>query len=119
MSDRIILEGIEAYGRHGVHPAERELGQLFRVDLSVGLSLQAAGSMDDLEKTLNYVELAAIVRRVVEGESRRLIEAVAEQIAKQVLALGVVSWVQVRVYKPHVPDPALRGRVSVEITREA
>lgn len=119
MNDKIMLEGLEYYGRHGVLPEERVLGQLFRVDLTVGLCLKEAGKTDDLLKTVSYVDLAWIVRQVIEGEPKRLIEAVAEDIASRVLALGVISWVQVRVHKPHVPDPALRGRVSVELTREA
>lgn len=119
MSDTIVLEGLRYYGHHGVFDEERKLGQFFEVDLTVGLSLQEAGQNDDLTKTVNYVELAWIAQRVIEGEPKRLIEALAEDIAGQVLALGVISWVQVRVHKPHVPDPRLCGRVSVEVTREA
>ena len=31
--DRLLLEGMTFFGRHGVLPAERELGARFRVDV--------------------------------------------------------------------------------------
>ncbi|HEY8590998.1 MAG TPA: dihydroneopterin aldolase, partial [Naasia sp.] len=37
--DRIRLTGLRVHGRHGVFPAERELGQVFVVDLELVLDL--------------------------------------------------------------------------------
>ena len=59
--DRVTLTGIRARGRHGAFPAERELGQLFVVDVSCGLDLTAAATTDDLARTLDYGVLAAAV----------------------------------------------------------
>ena len=33
MMDRVSLSGIDVYAHHGVHPAERELGQRFVIDV--------------------------------------------------------------------------------------
>ena len=33
--DRIVIAGIDVYAHHGVHPAERELGQRFVVDVEL------------------------------------------------------------------------------------
>jgi hypothetical protein len=44
--DRIILEGMVFHGRHGVLPAERELGQPFVVDVELRLDLRPAGLSD-------------------------------------------------------------------------
>lgn len=107
--DEILLEGMRFYGYHGVHPEEQRLGQRFVVDVALAVSLQAAGERDDLALTVSYSAAYAEIRRVVEGEPRQLIEAVAEEIAAAMLALDQrVQRVRVRVAKPEAP---IRGSV--------
>src|SRR3712207_6019091 len=117
--DEILLGGMRFYGYHGVHPEERRLGQRFVVDVALMVSLQAAGESDDLEQTVSYSAAFAEVRRVVEGEPRQLIEAVAEEIAAAMLALDQrVRRVRVRVAKPEAPvKGSILDTVAVCITR--
>lgn len=119
VADEILLEGMRFYGFHGVHPEERRLGQRFVVDVALAVSLQGAGESDDLEETVSYSAVFAEIRRVVEGEPRQLIEAVAEEIAAAVLALdGRVQRVRVRVAKPEAPvKGSVLDAVAVRITR--
>ena len=117
-ADRIILEGMQFYGFHGVNPEERTLGQSYLVDLAVELDLRLAGGSDRLEDTVSYTSLYQTVQGVMEGESRSLLEATAQAIADRVLAEFPVAAVQVRVKKPR---PPIRGSVidnaAVEIYR--
>jgi 7,8-dihydroneopterin aldolase/epimerase/oxygenase len=117
--DEILLEGMRFYGYHGVHPEEQRLGQRFVVDVALAVSLQRAGERDDLAATVSYSAAYAEIRRVVEGESRQLIEAVAEEIAAAMLALdGRVQRVRVRVAKPEAPvKGSILDTVAVRITR--
>jgi dihydroneopterin aldolase len=119
MADRIVLEGLQFYGYHGVHPEERRLGQRFAVDLEVELDLAAAAARDALETTVNYGALFQTVRRVVEGESRNLLEAVAGAIVRAVFdEYPAVEAVTVRVWKLAPPIAgAAAGRVGVELRR--
>ena len=41
--DRLLLEGMAFFGRHGALAAERELGARFTVDVELGVDLRAAG----------------------------------------------------------------------------
>lgn len=116
--DRIVVEGIEAYGYHGVFEEERRLGQTLIVDLAVDCDLRDAGKSDRMERSISYVDLEAIAREVVEGTPFQLIEAVAEEVAERILRLPMARGVRVKVAKPRVPHPGVRGRVSVEITRQ-
>lgn len=117
-TDRIILEGLEFYGRHGVHAAERALGQRFVVDAELVLDLRPAGASDDLARTVDYGAAYATIRGVVEGAPRQLVEAVAEGIAAALLGAYPIDAVRVRVSKPAAPIPdAVFARVGVEITR--
>ena len=88
-SDKICLKGMSFGGYHGVLPFEREIGQRFIVDVELLVDLAAAGASDDLHETLNYAEVYAEVKRVVEGPPHRdLIEAVAHDVAQSVLVCG-------------------------------
>lgn len=117
-SDRITLEGMTFFGHHGVHPEERTLGQRFVVDAILYRDLRAAGESDDLAATTNYADVYRAVEQVVTGEPSRLIEHVAETIARVVLRDQAVAAVTVRVRKPWAPIPgSVLESVAVEITR--
>src|SRR5215212_5953480 len=107
--DRIVLEGMRFYGRHGTLPAERELG----------CDLRAASAADDLHETVDYSRVYRQVRAVVEGPPVGLTERVAERIAAAVLAEQArVESVRVRVTKPHVRlDGGVLAGSTVEIVR--
>lgn len=119
VTDEILLEGMRFYGYHGVHPEEQRLGQRFVVDVTLAVNLQRAGERDDLDATVSYSAAYGEIRRVIEGEPRRLIEAVAEEIAAAMLRLDErVQRVQVRVAKPEAPvKGAILDTVAVRITR--
>lgn len=116
--DKIYVNGMEFYGYHGVLAEETKLGQRFRVDLMVELDLSKAGETDDLTHTVNYAMLYNRCKEIVEGQPFKLIEAVAENIAKEILS--TFKAVQTCTVKLIKPDPPIRGHykdVAVEITR--
>lgn len=116
--DVIRLTGMEFYGYHGVFEAEQELGQRFEVDVELFLDLKPAADTDDIEVTLNYVDVYTLVKELVEERTFNLIEALAEVIAGEVLESFSVEGVVVRVRKPHVSMGGLLRTVEVEIERE-
>ncbi len=106
-TDEVFLEGLRFYAYHGVNPEERAQGQRFTVDVRLVADLRRAGLGDDLAQTINYSAVYKRVRAVVEGTPRALIEAVAEEIASNLLAdFPSASSVSVTVRKPEV---ALKG----------
>jgi len=102
-TDRIVLEGMQFYGFHGVNAEEKSLGQPYVVDLAVEMDLSIPGKSDRLEDTVSYTHLYRSVRKVIEGESRNLLEAAAENVAIRILDEFPVKAVQVRVKKPRPP----------------
>jgi len=110
------MEGMAFFGRHGVFPAERDLGARFSVDVVLEGELATAGRSDRLEDTIDYARAYDLVREVVEGEPCALLESVAERIADRVLELPRVERATVRVHKKP-PLPGEFRSVSVEITR--
>ena len=114
--DRLLLEGMVFFGRHGHKPAERELGQRFTVDVELETDLHDAGRTDALERTVNYPDAYRLVQDVVEGEPRDLLETVAEQIAQRLLELPRVERATVRVWK-RPPLPGEFEAFGVEVVR--
>ena len=116
--DRIVLEGMQFYGFHGVNAEEKSLGQPYVVDLAVEMDLSIPGKSDRLEDTVSYTHLYRSVRKVIEGESRNLLEAAAENVAIRILDEFPVKAVQVRVKKPRPPiKGSLVENAVVEIYR--
>lgn len=116
MAALILIHDITCYGYHGVLPEENILGQEFRVSLE--LSLDTAAPEDDLlTGTVDYRDAVEIVRRIMEGRPRRLLETLAEEIAAALLALHGIGSVKIRICKPHPPLSAVKGGVAVEVTR--
>jgi 7,8-dihydroneopterin aldolase/epimerase/oxygenase len=116
--DKIYVNRMEFYGYHGVFPEETRLGQRYAVDLSVSLDLKKAGETDELEHSVNYAELYQICKEIVEGKPYKLIEAVAENIAADILTrFALISEVTIKVIKPDPPIPGHYNSVAVEITR--
>ncbi|KKI91626.1 dihydroneopterin aldolase [Bacillus sp. SA1-12] len=116
--DKIFVNGMEFYGYHGVLKEENKIGQRFRVDLTVEVDLKNAGETDELEHTVNYASLYTCCKKIVEGKPYKLVEAVAEQIAKEVLTkFHLVQNCTVKLIKPDPPIPGHYKEVAVEIKR--
>jgi dihydroneopterin aldolase len=115
--DRIILHNMVFRGHHGVHPAERELGQRFEVDVELSLDLSRAMASDALQDTVNYSRAYAIVREEAEDHHYQLIEGLAGAIVRRLLAELAVTSVLVRVRKPQVPLNGILSYTAVQIQR--
>ena len=117
MPDRIELRGLRASGICGALPEERVRKQPLEVDLDVTADLARAGSSDDLADTVDYGAICERVEAVVEGGSFVLLEALAEQLAAEVLAMEGVEAVEVAVRKLRPPVPQQLATSGVRISR--
>ena len=118
--DRLRLVGMRFHARHGVLPEEKVTPQPFEVDIVLGDDLSAAAERDELGATIDYAALFDLVRAIVEGPPRDLIEALAGSIATAVLAAtdpALVDEVEVRVRKPKAPIDGAFETVEVALTR--
>ncbi|MGD6834683.1 dihydroneopterin aldolase [Sutcliffiella halmapala] len=116
--DKIYVNQMKFYGYHGVFPEETKLGQRFVIDLTVELDLSNAGRSDDLTQSVNYADLYNTCQQVVEKETHKLVETVAERIAADVLDnFPLIERCTVKAIKPDPPIPGHYESVAVEITR--
>jgi dihydroneopterin aldolase len=117
VTDRILLEGMQFEGTHGVLPEEQLAPQPFEVDVELALDLRAAGATDDLEQTVDYGQVFDVCREIVESTRFNLLEALAEAIAHELLTGFPASEVTVRLRKPRVKLGGPLRSAGVEIQR--
>jgi 7,8-dihydroneopterin aldolase/epimerase/oxygenase len=117
VSDRITLRGLRFNARHGVGTDERAAPQPIEVDLLLWLDLSRAAASDDLADTVDYAAAFEVARRVVEGRSFHLLEALAGAISDAVLAAFSVDELEVRVRKPKAPLPGAFETVEIRLRR--
>jgi dihydroneopterin aldolase len=115
MSVTVELRGLRLFGRHGVHAHEKEQGQdfVFDVDLAVG----ERGVSDRLEDAVDYREVALAVQEVSDARSHDLLEALATEIADELLRRFSAERAVVRVTKPAVKPGGLDGTAGVSVSR--
>lgn len=117
--DKMILKGMRFFGYHGVFPEENRLGQQFYVDLELSMDMSEAGKTDELAHALDYSELHAFVKAIVEGPPFKLIEALTAHVASRVLEhYTMVNEVTVRVTKPHPPFDVHFDGMTIEMHRK-
>jgi dihydroneopterin aldolase len=118
MRDRIRLINLHFYGHHGVDAAERDLGGRFSFDIELVADLSRAGQTDDLNDTVDYKAVYDLVARV-QRRGFHLLEALALNIANEILESFAVQEVTVRARKQSVPLGGLIDHAEVEVTRTA
>ncbi len=104
--DRIRLDGIRAYGKHGADRAERERAQPFDIAILAELDLTGAVASDDLSRTLDYAALHARIVGIVATTSYALLERLAADLLDAVLEDPRVARAQVTIAKPRILDGA-------------
>lgn len=115
--DKLTLDDVRFFGRHGVTKAEESVGAWFSVDVVLSADLTAAAISDDLGAAIDY---GAVAKRVVEigtGPRVNLIERLAGMIAESLLREFPAREVRVRVRKMTAPLDGLVGTPGVELTR--
>lgn len=113
--DKIRLEDLEVQARIGVTAAERAQPQRLLICVDLERDLAEAGRSDTESTTTDYVEVADLIRREAAGRDRKLIEALATDVAAAILDRKMAVAVTIQVKKFSIPQCRY---VAVEIRRE-
>lgn len=116
MADRVFIHGLEVTCLVGCRGWERHIPQRLLVDIEMETDTRPAAATDALADALDYAAVAERVTAVVQASTFRLLEALAECVATEVLAVAPrAESVRVRLTKARAV-PAAEG-VGVEIVR--
>ena len=117
--DRIFLTALSAEAIIGIYDWEREVRQRLEIDLEMWVDLTAAAQSDSIDDTLNYKLVAKRVLAFVQESRYRLVEALAGEIARILLAEFPVARVRVTVHKPGAVRHSRDVGVIIERSRDA
>ncbi len=112
--DHITIDGFKIQATHGHYEHERHVEQEFVVSLRVGYDMHKAAGSDALADTIDYDDLRTIIQDIFNGKSHYLIEALAEEIAQQILEKTPAQEVTVSIQKTAAWPNGVPG---VSITR--
>ena len=113
--DKISIVKLRCSGIIGCKDEERLQPQVLHVSLDAYLCTKAAAAADDLGLTVNYAQLSKELLALVSASSFKLIESLADAIAKHCLENYTIEAVRVKIDKPAGIAAAVGA--SVEITR--
>ena len=113
----LFLRDIQLSAIVGVYDWERLQPQSLLLDLDLTLPNKQAGLTDDLANAVNYADLVERLRAFAQKSTRRLIEALAEDLAEFLLQEYAVEKVRLRLIKQGILPKV--GEVGIEIVRQA
>ena len=113
----ITVEGIRLYAYHGHLPGEAKLGGHFIVNVWVTADTSEVEKTDDLNDTVDYAKIIAIVKEQMAIRSD-MIEHPAKRIVDAILPLNKVQKVKVEVEKIQPLINASFDKISVTIKGE-
>jgi dihydroneopterin aldolase len=117
VTDKLFLEDIRFWARHGLTKEEQSVGAWFSVDAELAVDLRPAALSDDVAAAVDY---GLVMQRIVEiGTSQRvnLLERLAGLISEAILREFPTSEVRLRLRKL-TPPGGLVGVPGVEVTRQ-
>lgn len=117
--DKIKIENLEVFARHGVFPEENKLGQKFLVSAVLYTDTRRAGKTDALSASTDYGEVCRFIDMFMREHTFSLIERAAECLAEELLIhIPGLEKVRLEVKKPWAPIGLPLETVSVEILRQ-
>lgn len=116
--DSIVLKNMVFFGHTGCLEKEKRNGQKFTVTIEIFFDRIKGCDTDELDDTVDYADICAKAKAIVESDTGNLIEALAQKIADMVLssAKDALSCV-VTVGKPDAPVDAVFETMEVRIER--
>jgi dihydroneopterin aldolase len=112
--DIITISDLEVFYHVGVPDAERAKAQRLLLTMEMELDFTAAATTDDLTKTVDYFAVSQRLLHLGDGQSWKLIEKLAADIAQIILSEFKVARVTVEVKKFIIPETRF---VSVKLSR--
>ena len=97
--DAIQIRDLRVETLIGIHKRERHVAQTVSIDLEIGLPGTAVFKSDKVADTIDYEQVALRIRALAADGHYRLVETLAERIARLLLEEFGAPWVKLSVAK--------------------
>jgi dihydroneopterin aldolase len=112
----IRMKNCAFFARHGLHDEEEKLGQRFYVDAVLAVDPGGALEDDSIGGTVDYGVAFGVIEKIITGERRFLIEALALRVAKALAGrFPQIKRAEITVRKPNAPVPGVLDYVEVTV----
>jgi dihydroneopterin aldolase len=112
----IRMKNCAFFARHGLHDEEEKLGQRFYVDAVLTVDPGRALEDDVIGGTVDYGVAFGVIEKIVTGQRRFLIEALALSVAKALAdRFPQIKRAEITVRKPNAPVPGVLDHVEVTV----
>lgn len=116
--DLIRIEDLEVQAVIGTLPEERLKPQRLVINAELGGDFRAAGKSDDFTLTFDYSAVEQRIYDFVSASGYHLLEALAENLAAELLAVEYIESVRIRINKPGAARIARSISIDIERTVE-
>ena len=115
--DAILIRDLRVEVLIGIHKREQHLPQAVSLDLDIGLPSDAVFRTDRVADTIDYEQVALRIRALAGSGHFRLVETLAERIARLLLDDFGAPWAKVSVAKIGILANAKFVGVTIERKR--
>ena len=98
----------------GCNPEEKIVEQEIFLDLKLKCEFSSCILSDDVNDTVNYVEIAALCTSMAQRKKYALLESLAHDILNEVLLNQNVEWASVAIKKPEALSSADYAWIELE-----
>lgn len=118
MMDKIYINDLEVFAKHGVFPEENVLGQKFVISAVLFTDTRKAGKSDSLEESIDYGEISHFINQFSTENTFKLLETLAERLAEELLwRTEHLRGIRLMIKKPWAPVGLPLDTAAVEIER--
>lgn len=113
----IRMQNCAFFARHGLFDEEERLGQRFYVDAELDVDPDEGLEDDIMGSTVDYGAAFVEIEKIITGQRRFLIEALAFDVARALCAkFPRIARATITVRKPHAPVPGVLDHVEVTVS---
>ncbi|MEN9952405.1 MAG: dihydroneopterin aldolase [Bacteroidota bacterium] len=108
---QILLKDVVLFGLHGVHPLEKKVGTLFKINIQI--DLDPGISVQSLSDTLDYAQVFALLKKEFQV-TEDLLEVLIERIISSIALLSSnIKIIDISIIKLNAPINGFQGEVGV------
>jgi dihydroneopterin aldolase len=112
--DSILIRDLRVEVLIGIHKRERYVPQTVSIDLDIGLPGTTVFASDKVADTIDYEQVALKIKALASSGHFRLVETLADRIAKLLMDDFKAPWVNVSVAKIGILPNAKFVGVAIE-----
>ena len=105
MTGSVHIRNVEFQGKHGASADERRSSRRFQVDVDLHFPVERAAESDRLTDTINYRDVCEVVVQIGEARPRRLLEALAAEMLRELHKRWPQAQIMIELRKLHPPCP--------------